>query len=250
MLIYKRKERSKKVEMNRRLVLRFLRDEIWTTTEVLGPVVGFKKRETINKTLIHMEQDKLIQKHTLPIAGRHAITVWGITPHGLALSWDEHEEYEDRPHFEPSRLNLSRVPHQLNLQKIRLALEKAGWSEWVRGERLGFKPKIRPDAIATRPDGLRVAIEVELVIKTRRRYQVIIRDHLMQIRKGEWQAVLYLGNYATRLHKIFDSIDYVPLMGEKLQLNETHKKRFRILAIDSLTDWLDEEKNQSVMYKI
>lgn len=247
MLISDPKDRANRVEMKRRLVLRFLREETWTTVEVLGPVVGLETRQAVHKTLMQMEQDKLVRQHIFPIVGRKVITVWGITAHGLALSWEDNEPYEDRPHFEPARLVLSRLPHQLSLQKVRLAVEKSGWSEWVRGERLGFKSKIRPDAIVTRPDGLKVAIEVELTIKTKIRYRVIIREHLMKMRKGEWHAVIYLSNYAPRLHKIFDSIDYVPLMGEKLQLNETHKKRFRILGIDSLSDWLSEGKNQTIM---
>jgi hypothetical protein len=234
MLISDPKERAKKAEEKRREVLRFLRDETWSVADVLARVVGVSSRQAIHKTLTQMERDELVKRHKLPIAGRVALTAWGITPHGLAFSWDEAEEYEDRPTFEPSRLSLSRIPHQIDLQQVRLSAEAEGWTDWVRGERLGFKPEIRPDAMAVRPDGLKVAIEVERTIKTRKRYQAIIRDHLVQMRQGQWQAVFYIcpEGMPARLKKVFDSIEYVVIDGQRVPLEESHRKRFKFISLE------------------
>lgn len=234
MLISDPKERAAKAAEKRRAVLRYLRDETWTTAELLGKVMGIKTRQTIHRTLTGMERDELIKRHSLPIAGRVSLTLWGITPHGLAHAWDEDEEYQDRPHFEPGRLALSRVPHQVDLQRARLQAEAAGWTEWERGERLGFKPVIRPDAITTRPDGLRVAIEVERTVKTRKRYQAIIRDHLTQIKEQKWAGVLYLcpEGIGPRVKRIFDSIEYVVIDGQRVPLEGAHRKRFKFVALE------------------
>ncbi len=243
MLISDPAERAQKSQEKRRALLRFLRDETWSVADVLAQVAGVASRQAIHKTLMQMEREELIKRHSLPNAGRVSLTAWGITPHGLAYSWDEGEDYEDRPHFEPSRLALSRVPHQVDLQLARLAAEAAGWSGWVRGERLGFKPVIRPDAITTSPKGALVAIEIERTIKTRKRYQAIIRDHLTQIRQGEWQVVFYLtpDGMAARLKKVFDSIDHVVFDGQRVAIEDAHRKRFRFL---DLSAWPNVENAQ------
>lgn len=223
MLLFSPAERAKRSEKKRLALLRFLRDETWSLAEILGQVMDIKTRASVHKTLVQVERDGLIKRHTMPVVwGRFSLTVWGITERGLACSWDDEEAYEVRPCFEPSRLALSRIQHQTGLQHIRLAAEKTGWKEWVRGERLGLGSKIsiRPDAIAVSPDGLRIAIELEFTIKTRSRYQVIMRNHLQQIRQGNWDAVFYMGpnKHKERLKRIFSSIYYVPFFGEKLIL--------------------------------
>lgn len=242
MLISSPAERAERAARKRWLVLRFLRDETWSELGILERVMGLKAREAAHRTLVKMEQENLIKRRTVSFVARMSLTVWGITPHGLAHAWDKHEPYEDRPHFEPSKLALSRVQHHLTLQQVRLSMENAGWREWFKGEGLGFKVKIRPDAVALRPDGLRVAIEVELTVKTRKRYQEIVRNHLMLIRQGGWDAVLYLSDSALRLQRLFDSIDYVVIQGERVALDETHRKRFRALAPENLEEWLDKHR--------
>lgn len=242
MLISSLVERVARIEKKRRLILRFLRDETWAMADILCKVAELQTRQAVHKTLVGMERANLVKKGALPISGCISLTAWGITSHGLAHAWDDSEDYEYRPYFDPARLSVSQIQHQSLLQKVRLAMEEAGWKEWYRGERLGFKTKVRPDAVALRPDGLRVAIEIEPTVKTGKRYQQIIRNHLMQIKEGGWDAVLYLSGYAGRLQRIFDSIDYVLLPGERVLLNETHRKRFRFLALDDLEVWLDKHR--------
>lgn len=233
-------ERAQKAGEKRAALLGFLRDETWSVADVLSLIAGLSSRQATHKTLMQLERDELIKRHSLPIAGRVSLTVWGITPHGLAMSWTDGEKYEERPYFEPSRLNISRVPHQIDLQQARITAESAGWADWVRGERLGFKPLIRPDALVTSPKGTRVAIEVERTIKTRKRYQVVIRDHLTQIRQGEWQAVFYLtpDGMAARLKNLFDSIEHVMIDGQRVNLEDSHRKRFKFL---DLSKWPNVE---------
>lgn len=233
MLISDPAERAAATAQKRRAVLRFLRDETWSVPDVLALVAGITSRQGIHSTLKAMERDELVKHHSLPIAGRRDLPTWGITAHGLAFSWDEAEEIEDRPRFEPSRLSLSRVPHQIDLQRARLAAEAAGWTDWQRGERLGFSPPIRPDAMATTPKGVRVAIEVERTIKTRQRYQQILGSHLEAIRAQHWLAVIYLTpeGMADRLRRVVEAVPYILENGERKELNDSHRRRFRFLEL-------------------
>lgn len=238
MLISDPAERAAATTQKRRAVLRFLRDETWSVPDVLAQVAGITSRQGIHSTLKAMERDELVKYHSLPIAGRRDLPTWGITPHGLAFSWDEAEEIEDRPRFEPSRLSLSRVPHQIDLQRARLAAEAAGWTDWQRGERLGFSPPIRPDALATTPRGVRVAIEVERTIKTRQRYQQILGSHLEAIRAGHWLAVIYLTpeGMASRLRRVVEAVPYILESGERKELNDSHRRRFKFLELSSFPE--------------
>lgn len=236
MLISDPKERKKAIIEKKQKVLSFLRDETWSNEAVLMRVAGVGTRQGIHKTLMQYEGQELVRRHSMPIVGRVNMTVWGLTPHGLAMSFGESEPFEDRPIFEPSRIALSRVPHQIALQEVRLFAEGRGWKDWVRGERLGFKTLIRPDAIAEREDGIKVAFEIERTVKAKKRYQVILRDHLTQIKNGYWNAVFYVcePEIVSRVEKIFQSIEHVVIGGERVVIDETHRKRFKFY---SLGDW-------------
>ncbi len=238
MLISDPKARAEATANKRRAVLRFLRDETWSVPDVLAQVAGITSRQGIHSTLKAMERDDLVKYHSLPIAGRRDLPIWGITSHGLAFSWDEAEEIEDRPRFEPSRLSLSRVPHQIDLQRARLAAEAAGWTDWQRGERLGFNPPIRPDALVTTAKGVRVAIEVERTIKTRQRYQQILGSHLEAIRAQHWLGVIYLTpeGMADRLRRFVEAVPYILENGERKELNESHRRRFRFLELSQFPE--------------
>ncbi|MGP5895220.1 MobC family replication-relaxation protein [Pseudomonas aeruginosa] len=233
MLISDPKARAEAVAAKRGAILRFLRDETWSVPEILGRVAGISTRQGIHTTLKAMERDELVKYHSLPIAGRRDLPLWGITPHGLAMSWSDGEEYQDRPRFEPSRLTLSRVPHQIDLQRARLAAEAAGWRDWVRGERLGYSVPMRPDAVATSSKGVTVAIEVERTIKTKSRYQQIIANHLQAIAAGRWVGVYYLTpeGMAERLQRVMEGVGYIIENGERIELNDTHRRRFRFLEL-------------------
>lgn len=238
MLISDPKQRAEAKEQKRAAILRFLRDETWSTPDVLAKVAGIASRQGIHTTLKAMERDELVKYHSLPIAGRRDLPTWGITPHGLAYAWDESEAMEDRPRFEPSRLALSRVPHQVDLQVARLAAEAAGWRGWVRGERLGFAVATRPDAIATTPAGALVAIEVERTIKTRQRYQQIIAGHLAAIAANNWLGVYYLTppGMAERLRRVVESVEWIVENGERIPLTDNHRRRFRFMDINNFPE--------------
>ncbi|MGP9648819.1 MobC family replication-relaxation protein [Halomonas sp. AOP42-C2-23] len=229
--------RKRAAEEKRARLLAFLRDETWSTAPILQQVAGLQSRQAISTTLRQLERDQLVRRKPLTIAGLNNVVAWGITPHGLAMSWDDADDMEQRPVFEPSRLTLTRVPHQIDLQTARLAAEAAGWTDWQRGERQGKseKGRITPDAVATRPDGVRVAIEIERTIKTQKRYQQIIAGHLNAIQSGDWKGVYYVcpDNLARRLQRLFDVIPYFLHQGERVPFEPQLRRRFQFMALDN-----------------
>ncbi len=228
MLISDPKARADRGQEKRQIILRFLVDEVWSSAQILGQVAGIVARQAVHRTLTAMAREGLIRKAESPTLEGQGTTLWGITPHGRALTPDADPAGHT---FEPSKLSLDRVPHQLALQRIRLAAEAAGWTGWTRGETLGKDVAIRPDAMAVRPDGYRMAIECERTIKTAKRYQQIVTGHLRAIRAGDWVGVYYVSPapVAAGLERMFLAIERLP---GGIPWDEAGRKRFRILPFD------------------
>jgi hypothetical protein len=245
MLIKDPNERTQRTEEKRRLVLRFLRSETWSTSDVLGLVMGVKTRQGIHNTLMKLERDNMIRRHLMPVGTGRGLTLWGITPHGQAFAWDEDEEMQDFPVFEPSRIALSSIPHHLDIQMARIKAESAGWTNWVTCDRGVFFKQVpaehRPDALMTRPDGVVIAIEVERTIKTRKRYQQVLAGHLKAMAAKHWAQVYYITppELTPRLKRVINSIPSVTVNGSHVALDQQkHLSRFHFI---SLTNWPNEE---------
>ncbi|MDF4362426.1 hypothetical protein P3514_34645, partial [Vibrio parahaemolyticus] len=57
-LITDPKERTQRSQEKRAAVLKFLRDEVWSTSDIIAEVMGVKTRQAVNKlllTLMHEE---------------------------------------------------------------------------------------------------------------------------------------------------------------------------------------------------
>ncbi len=50
----------------------------------------------------------------------------GLTPHGVAFSFDEDEPLTDVIPFQPSRVSAAQLPHRLAVQSLRLSMEGRG----------------------------------------------------------------------------------------------------------------------------
>lgn len=214
-------------------VLGFLREEIWSASDILGIVMGIKTPQGIHKALTALEIENVISRSSLKIYGRRAMTIWGITPHGQALAFNlQTNEKPENNYFEPSRISLSTLDHHLDIQRLRLKAEAAGWKNWLPGTRLGksvLNGK-RPDAVALTPNNQIVALEIERTVKTTKRYEAIISNYLQAIKNGDYSRVQYLCptvNLAARLQRIFTSIKAVPVNGRRVGLQEHHYQSFQ-----------------------
>lgn len=233
MLIESYHERMARHASKRDQILRFVRDETWSSALILGQVTGLSK-SGIYKTLEMLESEQLIMRHVIK---ELRTAIWGITTQGLFYAWHENEPMHDRSPFEPSKVKPTMVQHHLGLQWARLRAERSGWNHWQLEGQLPKGLEKRPDAVVMNRQGQRIAIELERTVKTRKRYEVIFSLYLQAIKRGEYHMVHYVcpdPDFAARLHRLFGTIESVPVANERVKLNEKHRARFTVF---SLHDW-------------
>jgi hypothetical protein len=232
MLINSFEERRTRSHAKRSAILRFLRDETWSNLANLTSIAKLSEPATF-KTLQQMERDQMLFRHKVP---ELRLSLWGITPQGLAFSWGETEAMEARPYFEPSKISIMTIHHYLDVQRARLAAERAGWINWIPGHRLPMNIKKRPDAVATDPYGQVIAIEVERSIKTLKRYEAIVAIYLQSIKRGDYAMVHYIcphPEFAPRLSRVLALIKSVPVAGERVPITDRHLARFPVFALEN-----------------
>ena len=233
MLINSYQQRCVRTQTKREMILRFLRDETWSNLTNLAGVLGLSDPATF-KTICQMERDGFLLRYKVTAL---RLSLWGITPQGLAFAWTENEIMQSRPYFESSKLSVMTIAHYLDIQRARLIAEAAGWTSWIPGNRLPKDIKKRPDAIAINPEGQMIAIELERSIKTLKRYEAIFAIYLQMIKRDKYAKVHYVcphANFAPRLVRMFELIKSVPVAGERVPITEKHRARFEVHA---LNDW-------------
>lgn len=224
-----------------RALLRFLRQEIWSTSAILGQVMGLSARQAIHRSLTNFEREGLLKRYGIEQLGG-VLTLWGITAHGQGLAFNPDCEQPVSAYFELSKVSPSHVAHALALQQLRISAEFAGWSGWTNGDRLGSAAKgaKRPDALVSAPTGQRFAIEIERHIKTKKRYESILASCLQAIRRGDFAAVAWVcpdEGMAQRLAAIVRGIKAVPIAGQRVPVDpDRHHVR---LVFASEANWLE-----------
>jgi hypothetical protein len=233
MLIKSYKERVERQANRHDLVLSFLRDETWSSSQVLTELLNGSPALT-SKTMAQLERQQFVVRHEMEPLRQ---VLWGITAHGLAYAWSDHELMQRRAYFEPSRLSALAVPHHLDIQRVRLKALRAGWSDWTSESLLPRGLAKRPDAVVASPDGRNIAIEIERHVKTLKRYEAIFSAYLQAIKRGEYDAVHYVvpdRKFAKRLKRVFGLVHSVPVLGERVQITDKHRARF---IVSALADW-------------
>lgn len=232
-------ERSIRQIKKRNSVLRFLRQHIWSSQNILQDVMGLHSRQSAHKSLSQMQHDGLIRSNQYCALGGN-LTIWGITAHGQAMAFDSENEELYSVYFEPSRISEQNIRHQLDLQRLRLNAELYGWHSWTDGDRLGEldKKSKRPDAIAKNPQGLLVAIECERTFKTVKRYEQVLVSYLRLLRGGRIASVVWVlptQDMANRLRLLITSIKFVTVAGQKIQVDPA--KHHVNINFCSYADW-------------
>lgn len=231
--------RIARVQEKRRKVLRWLRDEIWSTPEVLGQIMGLTARQGVYQTLAKMERDGYLASADITIFKKSTQRIVGITAHGLACAFDADEPFEKRPTFEPSKVKLSTLQHETDIQLLRVQAERGGWTNWTPGARLGASQAgaNRPDAIVVDPQMRVVAVEVERTIKTTKRYEAILSQYLQAVAKGQYGRIVWVcptEDLAARLRRIVLSISAVPINGKRITLEPRH---YELLSFLEYAQW-------------
>lgn len=96
-----------------------------------------------------------------------------------------------------------------------------------------------PDAVATSPEGLTVAVEVERSAKTPKRYQAIMADYLQMRKAGTVSVVHYVcetDRLAAGLARLFQAIQTVNIKGVEVALKPEHYEAFKFFGPGWLFD--------------
>ncbi len=231
-------EKQSRAEAKRELVLQFLASgEVFSTVTILSRVISASPSST-KRTLDCLIRDGALkfEMHVVQFRRSH---IYGITTHGLGLAGKFDSRY-----FELGKTNTTYIPHHLDTQIARLNAEENGWENWQPGKSLyGQNLEKVPDAIATNPDGKRVAIEIERHIKTQKRYSEIISAHLQAITQRRWAEAHYLcpDSLHKKVEAAFMHIDSILVKGERIQLLQKHRDCFKFFALNS---WPTTEKGK------
>lgn len=215
--------RRNRQEAKQSAILRFLQQHIWSSQHILQQVMELESRQSAYKTLSNMRSSGLLISHQyITLGGK--VTLWGITAHGQGMAFDVCKEEPVRTYFEPSRVSEQNIKHHLDLQTLRLIVEKIGWTDWIDGNRLGVLDKNakRPDAIVKDSTGLVVAVECERTFKTTKRYEQILISYLKLLRANKVAKVVWVlpnVDMVKRLRKLITGIKSVKVAGQKIQID-------------------------------
>lgn len=221
-LIFDPAARMQRADEKRRALLRFLRDELYTTPAVAACVMQCGERAA-RQTVASLEKQGLVKRHVVRwLDGVAPVVLVAITPHGQAMAFDpDAGETCGVRTFEPARFSLTYLQHTLDMQRLRIAVQ-ARIARWVPGEMLGVSSKAvkRPDAIVLLHDKTRVAVEIERTLKNARRYERALAGHLQAIKQNKWHRVVYASPDADTAKRVRALL--------------TQVKRVRIAGVDTL----------------
>jgi hypothetical protein len=224
------------------LLLNFLKEETYSDFTILRKVLGFSPNahSPLYKVLNRAVDERLLIKHEIPNFKRK-LTIWGITMQGLAkVVLPEDKTF---PHyFEPAKLKYWSMEHRLLNQRVRVALEAKGGSQWLNGDRGEFNAryrgiKHRPDGVITLSNGAIIAIETERTMKTRARYINIINSHLAASDASHWHYTMYVlpdEKNKQAIIKLFEGIKTVIRHNVPVPFDAKNREMFLFRTIDEL----------------
>lgn len=231
MLLKSYRERMDRAQEKKTLILQFLREETWTHSSIIQALLQVDYLAA-HRTLQQLQRDGFVRAEQFQLIGGK-LTLWGITPHGLAIAADN-EMQNYRAYLERSKVSLTTIYHTLDIQLAEIKAWQAGWTEWINAKYLKGTFDNRPDAVARNPQGQKFSIEVERTIKTKKRYEQIMSHYLQAIKKGDYDSVLYLApkEMVQALENLFRQITEVPVNGTRIAVNKDHHLKFNFHSFD------------------
>lgn len=244
-IITNHRERFARAAEKRHLLLRFLRDELYTTPKVAGMVMGVGERAA-RQTLAPLEAAGLIKRWPIQIfEGLQTITIVGITTMGQVHAFDPATEKVIDRAFDPARFSVMFLQHTLDIQRLRIEATATGQvKQWVNGDRLAAikAGEKKPDAVCLTASGVRIAIEAERSIKSPKRYQAIVEGHLTAMHQGKWQRVVWTfpdAHTMERVEAMIVGISRVRVAGIDTLIDPAkHHTNFRFCLYEMFTDSL------------
>ncbi|MCX8086904.1 MAG: hypothetical protein N3C63_08390 [Rhodocyclaceae bacterium] len=219
-----------------RRLLAFLRSEVWTSLEVAADVMKLSCRKAAARTIRGFVDDGLVVTEEV-VTSRGRVRLVGITTGGQAWISGLLGKPLDGRVFERGRVGLTTLQHRVELQKLRICCARAGWAGWQYPDRQPAGEKNRQqhraDAIAVTPIGRRAAIEMEMTVKSRKRYRFILGHHLQAIQRGEYDEVIYSSpspELLAAVRQVVLGLDRVVVGGREVLVTPEMLSKFHFLT--------------------
>ncbi|MEX9225995.1 hypothetical protein AB7Z61_22370 [Providencia rettgeri] len=189
-------------ELNEKLILGFIAHHGFSTAQMLSDLLGYQQVQSVYKVLRRLVEKRFIRIHKMVFIGNlYLLTPTGINQLSESVKIKNIKAHEIKPFS---------MEHRLAIQKCHIAMfkNKIRWSSLTGKTKKGEQ---KPDGIIwfcfDEPKKTEVAIEVELTIKTQKRYKQIYREY----NNSKYKLILYVVPseiMRDRLNNIFKMIKY------------------------------------------
>jgi len=200
-------ERAERAEFIRSKVLSFLYYEPYTTAKVVQTLAQYKTIQGANKLLRSLEAQGFVKRQRLTNLAGRGMSLWGITGAGCAAIYDPEKSFYKRTRgFKTDSIYLTTLDHlnQMQLLKCRIINSKRNISILYIDKNI-WKDKV-PDVLAklVLEDGNEsiIAYEVELTIKSEKRYKEIIGDYKPHIKKNQCDYIFWVSDTESKRDKL------------------------------------------------
>jgi DNA-binding MarR family transcriptional regulator len=239
------RERAARALEKRRALLRFLREELYTSPQVAAELLGVEARAA-RATVSALERDGLVKRHPIELGdGLSRFWVIGITPRGQSMAFDPATENVIDRSFEPARFSLVTLKHTMAVQRARIQAVNTGKvKQWVSGDRLAAVKKgiKKPDAVCLTTSGQRIAVEVERSVKSPKAYRDVLTGHLTAMHQGKWSRVIWTCPDTTtrdRVQRLILGIKRLQIAGIDTRIDPSvHHANLAFTTYDMFTDCL------------
>ncbi|MDE2268581.1 MAG: hypothetical protein KGL33_06155 [Betaproteobacteria bacterium] len=237
--------RAARAQEKRHLILRFLREELYTSPDVISELLGVEARAA-RATIAALERDGLVKRHPIELGdGLARFWVIGITPRGQSMAFDPATENVIDRSFEPARFSLVTLKHTMAVQRARIQAVNTGKvKQWVSGDRLAAVKKgiKKPDAVCLTASGQRIAIEVERSVKSPKAYRDVLAGHLTAMHQGKWNRVIWTSPDAKtrdRVQRLILGIKRLQIAGIDTRIDPAlHHTNLAFTTYEMFTDCL------------
>ena len=204
-LIRGSEDRKNRVIDKQNAVLRFLKDEIYSSTENLGTLLYLQRRATV-RTLNRMVDQGLLIADKVSFIGSSAVEIWGISSEGmLAILTPEEITSGSLRTYSAGRISPRTIEHTLDIHRVRLHYEQyKGCKKWQptrllpgHSEKRGHNSRWHcyPDSIGWKDmengSVKAIAFEIERTRKTPQRYVQLLKSHIRNMEEDRYQRVCY-----------------------------------------------------------
>ena len=217
------------------IILKFLYIETWSHIDIVTELLSNISKNKVEEVLKDLVRERMIRSVAYDFLSTPDNEIWGITQHGLTQVKQSTGISDDSKRtFYKGRVSPTSFRHTTDIQRLRIYAERSGWINWKKPSRIDNLNKdgfIYPDAIATRPEGLQVAIEVERTLKSKKRYRNILVSHLHSRKQRYWDEIYYFcpdAQITARLKRLFSEISELDYFGTTVKVTDQHRSLFQI----------------------